>query len=64
MNDDPNELLSVTQVATLLKVHRQTVAGWIRSGKLEAHRTPGAWAYRIPRRALFPDTSTSVPERE
>ena len=47
------ELLSPDEAAELLGVHTQTVRGYIRSGKLPAHRLAGERAIRILRRDVF-----------
>lgn len=47
------ELLSPDEAADLLGVHTQTVRGYIRSGKLAAHRLAGERAIRILRRDVF-----------
>lgn len=47
------ELLSPDDAADLLGVHTQTVRGYIRSGKLAAHRLAGERAIRILRRDVF-----------
>lgn len=47
------ELLSPDEAADLLGVHTQTVRGYIRSGKLPAHRLAGERAIRILRRDVF-----------
>jgi excisionase family DNA binding protein len=68
---DPNEFLTVDQVAESVKVTPPTVRAWIRSGKLRAinpsagHR-PGH-TYRIARGALaqfLAGTEQQPPERE
>jgi excisionase family DNA binding protein len=46
-------LLSPEEAASLLGVHTQTVRGYIRSGKLPAHRLAGERALRIRREDLF-----------
>lgn len=47
------ELLSPDEAADFLGVHTQTVRGYIRSGKLPAHRIAGERAIRIRRRDLL-----------
>lgn len=47
------ELLSPDEAADFLGVHTQTVRGYIRSGKLPAHRLAGERAVRIRRRDLL-----------
>lgn len=47
------ELLNPDEAAELLGVHTQTVRGYIRSGKLPAHRLAGERAIRILRRDVF-----------
>jgi len=47
------ELLSPDEAAELLGIHTQTVRGYIRSGKLAAHRLAGERAIRIFRRDVF-----------
>lgn len=51
--DDVRELLSPDEAADFLGVHTQTVRGYIRSGKLPAHRVAGERAVRIRRRDLL-----------
>ena len=46
-------LLSPEEAASLLGVHTQTVRGYIRSGKLPAHRLAGERAIRIRREDIF-----------
>jgi excisionase family DNA binding protein len=46
-------LLSPEEAADLLGVHTQTVRGYIRSGKLPAHRLAGERALRIRREDIF-----------
>jgi excisionase family DNA binding protein len=45
MTDD---LLTTSEAAELLKVHRDTVARWIRLGQIEAMKLPGG-QYRVAR---------------
>lgn len=47
------ELLSPDEAADFLGVHTQTVRGYIRSGKLAAHRLAGERAVRIRRQDLL-----------
>lgn len=47
------ELMSPDEAAEFLGVHTQTVRGYIRSGKLTAHRLAGERALRIRRRDLI-----------
>ena len=47
------ELLSPDDAAEFLSVHTQTVRGYIRSGKLPAHRLAGERAVRIRRQDLL-----------
>lgn len=47
------ELLSPDEAADLLGVHTQTVRGYMRSGKLTAHRLAGERALRIQRKDLL-----------
>ena len=37
-NDPPPELLTVSQVASRLNVHPNTIRRWVRQGLLKAHR--------------------------
>lgn len=46
-------LLSPDEAAELLGVHTQTVRGYIRDGKLKAHRVAGERAIRIRRKDLL-----------
>jgi len=46
-------LLSPDEAAELLGVHTQTVRGYIRDGKLRAHRVAGERAIRIRRKDLL-----------
>jgi excisionase family DNA binding protein len=46
-------LLSPEEAGSLLGVHTQTVRGYIRSGKLPAHRLAGERALRIRREDIF-----------
>jgi len=46
-------LLSPDEAADLLGVHTQTVRGYIRDGKLKAHRVAGERAIRIRRKDLL-----------
>ncbi len=52
-SDGVRELLSPDEAAEFLGVHTQTVRGYIRSGKLPAHRIAGERAVRILRRDLL-----------
>jgi excisionase family DNA binding protein len=45
------DLLTVDEVAAILRVHAQTVRRWIAAGDLRAHR-PGKRSMRIARRDL------------
>lgn len=47
MPDAPEQLLTVNDVAALLRVSPRTVRRWIETGKLRATRLPGRGAYRI-----------------
>lgn len=44
--------LTVTEVAEMIGVHRNTVKNWIEEGALPAWRTPGNH-YRISKSALY-----------
>ncbi|MEW5796193.1 MAG: excisionase family DNA-binding protein [Candidatus Zixiibacteriota bacterium] len=48
-----SDLLSTGEAAALCRVTSDTVLKWIRSGKIEALRTPGGH-HRVPRSALAP----------
>jgi excisionase family DNA binding protein len=56
MNPDPNaaapDLLTVTQAAELLRVHRKTILRWVARGRLAAVRI--GREPRIPRAHLTP----------
>ncbi len=38
-----SDYLSITQVAELLNVHRNTVVNWINEGKIPARKFGGVW---------------------
>ena len=46
-----DDLLTTTEVADRLRVTRQTVARWVRGGKIAAHRLPSG-VIRIPASAM------------
>lgn len=56
---DEERLLTVAEVAEVLRVDEQTVRRWIRQGRLAAHSLGGKAGYRIQRRDLhrFLDTT-------
>jgi len=49
---DDELLYKVEHIATLLRVHAETVRGWIRSGELVAIDLGGRAGYRISQAAL------------
>jgi excisionase family DNA binding protein len=51
MSDGKNDLLTTTEVAVLFRVDPKSVMRWVRSGRLEAIRTPGG-AYRFERATI------------
>jgi excisionase family DNA binding protein len=56
MNANTDELLTVAEVAAIVKVDKRTILRWIDAGKLPARRLPGRGRhgvlYRIARRDL------------
>jgi excisionase family DNA binding protein len=49
---DPDELLSVREVAEEAKVQQQTVRRWIKDGKLRSRRAGASGSIRVVRRDL------------
>lgn len=46
------ELLTVSDVSESLGCHRRTVLRWIRAGKFEATKFPGAMGWRIDKESF------------
>ena len=47
--DQPDELISMTEAARLLGVHRTTLVGWLRQGRIPALRYGHHGPYRVRR---------------
>ena len=59
---NPNSLLSICEVAGYCRCHTETVARWIRQGKLRAIRLPGG-RIRVRFNAVL-DVLDGAPEKQ
>lgn len=61
VNTDPDELLTVNEVAVILKLNRKTVLKFLENGEIRAKRFGNSW--RVRRGDLFLDMSNSQEEK-